>query len=182
MASVYHWGPIVWVTDVGTGPGEEVSFWHTGFDYSYTIQVTAYALGRDDPSNTGVQVTRIWQGASNALVGYFTVKNVGTANCDFASWVSYIYGSPPIPQKKGRLKIQAVHDLEGNIRGVVLGPPTFHGKFGVAPRNGEFITEVEPREITLDMKDARNVERIHQIFSDYRIESRVDARLIAKKK
>jgi len=79
------------------------------------------------------------------------------------------------------MRVLAMHDAQGNIHHIVVGPPDSPPAV-VTAEPGLLVTEVEaPEEIAdLDLSDPQSQRQLNEVLQNFRVEAQAEGRLVRK--
>lgn len=79
------------------------------------------------------------------------------------------------------MKVLTLHDNEGNISAVVVGPSDSPARTGLTAESGQHLTEVEVAGVTTDLTNQRNLQRLLAIAGRFRVEAKAEGKLVYKR-
>ncbi len=77
------------------------------------------------------------------------------------------------------MKVLAIHDAQGNIAALVVGPPSSPPAV-VAAEPGQLVTEVEAPEVKVERTDPESYQRLVEVIENFRLELKAPGRLVRK--
>jgi len=75
------------------------------------------------------------------------------------------------------MKILTVHDGRGNIDACVVQPPNAP-PVAMSAAPGQVVSEVEAREVRIDLDDPESLQRLVDVVRNFRVEVKTEARLV----
>lgn len=77
------------------------------------------------------------------------------------------------------MRLLAIHDAQGNIARLVVRPPD-SPPAAVKAGPGQFVTEIDAPEVTVDLADPDSHQRLVEVLEHFRVEVKVEGRLVRK--